>query len=48
MNSKYWCYLFFTDLLAELTAIAGERNGTRLFTKPLRLFFCSPGSWHPQ
>jgi uncharacterized membrane protein YhhN len=35
MNSKYWYYLFFADLLAELTAIAKGWNELRLFTKPM-------------
>lgn len=37
MNSKYWYYLFFADLLAELLAIAFQWNNMRLFTKPLLL-----------
>ncbi|MEO5592358.1 MAG: lysoplasmalogenase [Chitinophagaceae bacterium] len=39
MNSKYWLYLFFTDLLAELTATALRWNDLRLFTKPLLIVF---------
>jgi len=39
MNSKYWCYLFFADLLAELTAIALKWNDVQLFTKPLLVIF---------
>ena len=39
MNSKYWRYLFFADLLAELTAIAGRWNTVQLFTKPLLMVF---------
>ena len=35
MNSKYWYYLFFADLLAELAAVAAGWNNSRLFTKPL-------------
>ncbi len=35
MNSKYWLYLFFADLLLELAAIASGWNDLRLFTKPL-------------
>jgi uncharacterized membrane protein YhhN len=39
MNSKYWCYLFFADLLAELTAIVLKWNDVQLFTKPLLVIF---------
>ena len=35
MKSKYWYYLFFTDALAELTAIAAGWDKAALFTKPL-------------
>ena len=35
MKSKYWYYLFFADLLAELTAIALQWNTIRFITKPL-------------
>src|SRR5260221_12255259 len=35
MNSRFWCYLFFADLLAEITAIAQQWNNIRVFTKPL-------------
>src|SRR5260221_14796935 len=35
MNSRFWCYLFFADLLAEITAIALQWNNIRFFTKPL-------------
>src|SRR5882757_5041041 len=39
MNSKYWYYLFFADLLAELTAIAGGWNAVQIITKPLLIAF---------
>ena len=39
MNSKYWYYLFFAGLLAELTAVAMGWNGVQLFTKPLLIIF---------
>jgi len=35
MNSKYWYYLFFADLLAELVAIAAGWQGLQWYTKPL-------------
>jgi len=34
MNSKYWLYLFFADLLIELTAITLHRNDIHQFAKP--------------
>ena len=37
MNSKYWYYLFFANLLAELAAVAAGWNHIQLFTKPLLL-----------
>jgi uncharacterized membrane protein YhhN len=43
MNSKYWYYLFFADLLAELTAIAFQWNNMRLFTKPLLVIILLTG-----
>ena len=39
MNSKYWYYLFFAGLLAELTAVAMGWNEVQLFTKPLLIVF---------
>jgi uncharacterized membrane protein YhhN len=35
MNSRYWYYLFFANLLTEITAIALQWNNMRFFTKPL-------------
>jgi uncharacterized membrane protein YhhN len=35
MNGRYWSYLFFADLIAELAAIELQWNNMRLFTKPL-------------
>ncbi len=37
MNSKYWYYLFFANLLAELAAVAAGWNQIQLLTKPLLL-----------
>lgn len=37
MNSKYWYYLFFANLLAELVAVAAGWNHMQLATKPLLL-----------
>ncbi len=39
MKSKYWYYLFFADLLAELTAIAMQWNTMQFITKPLLVIF---------
>jgi uncharacterized membrane protein YhhN len=39
MKSSYWCWLFFADLLAELSAIAYQSNDLRYFTKPLLVIF---------
>ena len=35
MNSKYWHFLFFGDLLAELIATGAGFNNARYITKPL-------------
>ncbi|MEO6316071.1 MAG: lysoplasmalogenase [Chitinophagaceae bacterium] len=37
VNKSYWRYLFFGDLLVELTAIAFNWHTARFFTKPLLL-----------
>ncbi len=37
MNGKYWSYLFFANLLAELAAVAAGWNHVQLLTKPLLL-----------
>src|ERR1700712_3693684 len=39
MKSKYWLYLFFSDLLAELIAIAAGWDAVQKFTKPLLITF---------
>lgn len=39
MNSKYWYYLFFADLLTELIAIAWGWNAVQIIAKPLLIAF---------